>query len=152
MKISLYLFVIFGFLFITGCQSDAISAENVTIPISTSEISPLQTPKSEGTDMSDPTINPDPQAQNMIQLAKESLARKFKISEDQIYVSSCKAIVWPDASLGCPQSGIVYTQVLTPGFQVLLEAIGKSFSYHTDGTERVILCDVRPPNEIFLPP
>jgi hypothetical protein len=88
----------------------------------------------------------------MIQLAKESLARKLKISEDQIYLFSAEAMIWPDASLGCPQSEIVYAQVQTPGFQIQLEAIGQSFSYHTDTVERVILCDIHPPDEIFLPP
>jgi hypothetical protein len=159
MKILLNLLFIFSFLFITGCQSDAISIENIAastrdkLPTSVGDMSPTQPFEyNEGIDMLDPTINSDPQAQKMTQLAKESLSRKFKISEDQIHLSSLEVMTWPDSGLGCPQAGIVYAQVITPGFQILFEAMGQTFSYHTDNTERVILCDVRPPHEIFLPP
>ncbi len=148
MKTLFNLLVIFGFLFIAGCQSDATSTESTTTPISPS----LPSEYNESVDMSNPTLNPDSKAPKMIRLAKESLARKFKISEDQINLFSVEAMVWPDASLGCTQSGIIYAQVATPGFQILLEAMGQSFSYHTDDTERVILCDIRPPDNIFLPP
>ena len=144
---------LFLFVFVTACQADAISPENITLPASTGDVSPtLPSEYNEDADVPNPTINPDPQAQKMIQLAKESLSRKFKINEDQIHLSSVEAMTWSDAGLGCPQAGIVYAQVITPGFQILFEAIGQTFSYHTDNTERVILCDVRPPHEIFLPP
>ena len=61
-------------------------------------------------------------------------------------------MTWPDASLGCPQTGFVYDQVLTPGFQILFEAGGQSYSYHTDDTSRVIVCRIHPVDEIFLTP
>ena len=159
MKISLNLFVICVLLTIAGCQSDAISTETVImptlniLPTSIGGISPtLQYKNNEGDAMSDPTINPDPNAQKMVQLAKESLARKFKINEDQINLFSVETMTWPDASLGCPQEGIDYAQVVTPGFQISLEAMGQIFSYHTNDTDRVMLCDMRSPDEIFLPP
>jgi len=142
------LLVISGFLFVTGCQSDVAATRNTSLPLSTS-----QPPEyNEGIDMSDPSIIPDAQAEKMIQLAKERLAKKFKLSEDQIFLSSAEPMTWTDTSLGCPQPGILYAQVTTPGYNILLEAMGQTFSYHTDVIDRVILCDIRPPNEIFLPP
>ena len=114
---------------------------------------PSRTPiGTEDSAMPDLPMTPDPDAQRMVQLAKESLAGKFKISVDQIHLSSVQAMNWPDASLGCPQPGILYAQVVTAGFQIMLEAIGQAFVYHTDATDRVILCDMRPPDEIFPPP
>ncbi|MCE9645599.1 MAG: hypothetical protein K8S20_06330 [Chloroflexi bacterium] len=135
-------------LFITGCQPDAFAGASPTFPISTS----LPAENNEGDEMYDPVINPDLQAQKMIQLAKLSLAGKLKISENKIHLAEMVAMAWPDTSLGCPQEGIVYAQVVTPGFQILLETMGQTFSYHTDDSERVVLCDIRPPHEIFLPP
>ena len=61
--------------------------------------------------MSDESPTVSPQAQIMVNLAKESLARKFKISEDKIHLFSVEPMVWPDAGLGCPQAGIVYAEV-----------------------------------------
>ena len=144
MKILFNVLVIFGFLFVTGCQPAAIpTGDTVTSP--TAE-------NNGGVDMSTPTLNPDPNAQRMTQLAKESMAKKFKVSEDQVHLSSVEAMIWPDASLGCPRAGEIYAQVLTPGFQILFEANGQSASYHTDDTSRVILCLIHPVDNIFLTP
>ena len=148
MKRALGLVVICGGLVVTSCHPQAIATENTTIPTSTSRPSDAE----EGIDMFDPTAITDAQALKMIALAKASLARKFNIGENQIHLSSVGAVTWPDAGLGCPQAGVIYAEVITPGYQILFEAQGKIFSYHTDSTERVILCEVRPPNEIFLPP
>lgn len=49
--------------------------------------------------------------------------------------------VYDDASLGCPQPGIAYAQVLTPGFQVQLDVQGLSWDYRvSNDMSRVILC------------
>jgi hypothetical protein len=41
--------------------------------------------------------------------------------------------------------GIDYLQVLTPGFHISLEAGSMAYSYHTDTTSQIILCNERPP-------
>jgi hypothetical protein len=41
---------------------------------------------------------------------------------------------FPDASLGCPQPDMAYAQVITPGFQVLVEADGRRFDVRVAGT------------------
>lgn len=148
MKTIFGMLVILGVLFVAGCQADTNATDNATTPISTS----LPTQFNEGDDMSDPIPNPDPMVQKMVQLARESLSRKFKVSEDQINLFSVEAMTWPDASLGCPQAGIIYAQVITPGFQILFEAAGQSYSYHTDTIDRVVLCQIHPPDNIFPTP
>ena len=50
--------------------------------------------------------------QTQIELAKSDLSRRLDISVDEIKVLEARAVVWPDASLGCPQPGMVYVQVL----------------------------------------
>jgi len=49
-------------------------------------------------------------------------------------VISSVARDFPDASLGCPQPGMAYAQVITPGFQVLVEADGRRFDVRVAGT------------------
>ena len=72
--------------------------------------------------------------------AKTDLAQRLDASEETIIVKSVKEVQWRDSSLGCPQPGMMYAQVITPGFQVVLEAKGKNYEYHTD-THRAVLCD-----------
>jgi hypothetical protein len=56
------------------------------------------------------------------------------MSTDDIVVMQAVSVVWPDGSLGCPQSGMEYTQVLVDGFHILLQANGTTHSYHGGGT------------------
>jgi hypothetical protein len=63
---------------------------------------------------------------------------------------------WPDGSLGCPQPGMLYTQVLTPGYQVVVEAGGEEYDYRMGRTGTFRLCatgtsipDVRTPSTVL---
>lgn len=38
--------------------------------------------------------------------------------------------VWPDASLGCPQPGALYAQILTPGYLIELRTGTRVLEYH----------------------
>lgn len=80
-------------------------------------------------------------AEALVAFAKKDLAEQFEVVEDEIKVVSVKAVVWPDGSLGCPQPGMVYAQVLTPGFQILLSYQGVETEYHSDDNDTVVKCD-----------
>lgn len=92
------------------------------------------------------------EAEPMVTMAREHLARKLHIPVAQIALFTADPIIWSDATLGCPQSGVVARQTEIAGYLILLEAGGKTYTYHTDTVDRVILCEVRPPNEIYNPP
>lgn len=47
---------------------------------------------------------------------------------------------WPDSSLGCPQPGKVYAQVITPGWLVIIAGPNVVFAYHTDAAGRAVQC------------
>jgi len=47
---------------------------------------------------------------------------------------------WPDSSIGCPQPGVSYLQVVTPGTVVMLRAGSKAYRVHVSDT-RAIICD-----------
>ena len=82
----------------------------------------------------------DPTLQKLVVQVKEDLARRLSITVDGIGLVEAEAVEWPDASLGCPQSGMMYAQVITPGFRVVLEAKGQTYEYHTDTGRLVVLC------------
>ncbi|MEK6752472.1 MAG: hypothetical protein AABZ00_09420 [Chloroflexota bacterium] len=151
-----------GLLLTAGCRGNSVSIATLaasTQPAAPREIIP-QTPPPDsgfesdnnGVNMPDLTTTPDPNAQQVIQIAMNNLAKKLQINADQIRISSMEAVTWPDGSLGCPQLGGMYTQVITPGYKLILEANGKPYPYHTDDKETVILCALRSGGEYFISP
>jgi hypothetical protein len=87
----------------------------------------------------------DPFTEGFIMKAKSDLKQQTGISTDKIKVLSVEAVDWPDGSLGCGKPGTEYLQVVTPGFLIVLEADGKTYTYHTDTSSRIILCNEKPP-------
>lgn len=62
------------------------------------------------------------------------------INPSMVTVKSFEAEQFPDSSLGCPQEGLNYSQVETPGYKVMLEAQGAEYDYRLDTKEAVIMC------------
>lgn len=75
-----------------------------------------------------------------LEKALSDLAARLKIDTSAIQVVSVEKRMWSDASLGCPQPGMMYAQVITPGFLIRLSAQGKTYTYHTSLTHAV-LCE-----------
>lgn len=60
---------------------------------------------------------------------------------DQIEVVSVEERTFNDSSLGCPEPGMMYTQVLTPGLIVLVDAAGEEMDYRVASGSNVFrLC------------
>ncbi len=86
-----------------------------------------------------------PGLQSLIDQARNDLAKRLSIDAVAIDVAGASREDWPDASLGCPKMVVMYIQVVTPGFQIILEAGGKLYIYHTDDRQRIVFCpDLRP--------
>ena len=87
---------------------------------------------------------PDPltaDLQNLINAAKENLAGRLSSSIDQVNFIGVYDVTWPDSSLGCPQDGMMYTQVLTPGYLIQLEHGSIQYEYHSGKSTRVVYCE-----------
>jgi len=78
--------------------------------------------------------------QSLLEAIIADLALRAGVSAEAIAVVSSEAIVWNDGSLGCPQPDVVYTQALVPGYQIILEAGGQKFDYHTS-ERNFVLCE-----------
>ena len=83
----------------------------------------------------------DPALQGLVMQAKQDLARRLSIEVDQIQLIETEAVVWPDASLGCPQPGMRYRQVPMDGARILLVVEGRVYAYHSGGGRDPFLCE-----------
>jgi hypothetical protein len=90
---------------------------------------PMPTPTPE-TAVPGATLAPRPSDRD---LALADLATELGIAPAAITVQVIEPVEWPDASLGCPQPDMMYAQVVTPGYRIVLEVDGKSYEYHTGG-------------------
>ena len=70
-------------------------------------------------------------------------AAHLAVNSDALRVDQLEARQWGDSSLGCPKPGIMYSQIVTPGFLILITGAGKQLEYHTDARGRVVLCQER---------
>lgn len=82
-----------------------------------------------------------PNLQSLIDKAKNDLAQRLSISITQINVVDAKAVTWSNSSLGCPQPGMAYAEVLTPGYLILLNANGQNYEYHAGKGPDVLYCE-----------
>lgn len=75
-----------------------------------------------------------------LELAFAALSREVDLSQMQITHQRVQAVNWPDSSLGCPEPGRSYLQVITPGYLVSFSANGESYTVHT-GAGNAVICD-----------
>jgi len=145
--------MIFLLVFATGgCSPSPIvgGGSSATPSFSPSEIGskePFATPPLESpTQGSDKTMVPtspttnDPILQNLIEVSKEDLGKRLDISTSQIKLFKAEKVTWPDSSLGCPQEGMAYAQVLTAGYLIMLGSGNLQYEYHSSVGADVFYC------------
>lgn len=75
---------------------------------------------------------PDQGMAQMEARCRADLAARLGVAAADIATTLAEAVQWPDASLGYPQPGMAYIQVITPGVRFVFTVGGKSYEYHTD--------------------
>lgn len=80
------------------------------------------------------TLSPE----GAIALAKSTLEEKVGIPASTIRFTYATAAEWPDSSLGCPEKGMTYRPVLTPGYIVSLQVNDRTYTVHVAGTVAII--------------
>jgi hypothetical protein len=73
--------------------------------------------------------------------ARQDLAGRLGVPIEDIELVQFEAVVWPDSSLGCPEPGMVYAQVLTQGFLIILMAGDEEYEYHASKSTEVVYCE-----------
>ena len=84
----------------------------------------------------------DPALESVVQVAVADLAARIGGDPDAIEVLKAERVTWPNGALGCPQPGMMYTEALVGGFQVVLATDHRTrvFDYHAGADERPFLC------------
>ena len=85
-----------------------------------------------------PTLN---NLETLIGTAKQDLAGRLSIPVNEIILLDAKDVIWSNSSLGCPQPGMVYADILTPGYLILLNVNNKDYEYHAGKSSDVFLCE-----------
>lgn len=85
-----------------------------------------------------PSVNPE--AQGAVEAALKDAAAHLGTDAANLRVEQVEARQWNDSSLGCPQPGELYSQIVTPGFLIVISSTTKQLEYHSDARARVVLC------------
>jgi hypothetical protein len=78
--------------------------------------------------------------EKMVKKARMDLAQRLSIQPSQINLVKASEVTWPDTNLGCPQKGMAYSEVLTPGYLILFENNGIRYEYHTSRHDQIVTC------------
>lgn len=75
----------------------------------------------------------------ILEAIREDAAAVASADPGDVEVVTAKAVTWNDGSLGCPEPGMMYTQALVDGYQVIVRAGDEELDYRvgTNGTFRI---------------
>ena len=82
----------------------------------------------------------NPEAQGAIDGSVRDASSRLGLTAGQLAIERVEPREWSDSSLGCPQPDMMYAQVITPGYLVVVAGGGKRLEYHTDLRGRAVMC------------
>ena len=146
-KFSVLIFVVTVAMLLNGCLGvtqeftppPTSAPTAMPSPLPTLAPSPVPTITRNALPTNQPAVS-DPTLEKLIADAKQDLMQRANVPADAITVVSAQPVEWRDSSLGCPIEGMMYAQVITPGYLIVLEANGQEYKYHAS-TTRVMYCD-----------
>jgi hypothetical protein len=127
---------------VMGCLSCTLMACNQAINPNVSNTSTPSPAQGDATQMVEPLpTSSNPGLQVLIERAKEDLAQRLSLPVTQITLVDAVEVEWSDSSLDCPQPGMEYLQVVTPGYRIQLEYAGIVYEYHSSRDTYVVYCE-----------
>jgi hypothetical protein len=72
--------------------------------------------------------------------AVDDLAATLGVDAGDVEVVSVEEVTWRDGSRGCAQPGMAYTQALIDGSRITLRAGGRTYEYHSGGSQPPVRC------------
>jgi len=127
-----------------ACDGADEQMETAPVAPTTAPDAPAPSP-----DAPTPTANETPtgEASGEIEAAARRLLAE-ELGEGNYTLVGSEAMDWSDASLGCPQEGYAYAQVITPGYKLVFDLLGASHAVHSnaDGSHMVVCRDALGPS------
>lgn len=101
-----------------------------------------------GTMAGDAVLESRCQEVEAVTAARTLLANDLNTEPRALIIQMTEEVDWADASIGCPEDGASYAQVITPGYRMTFEFEGETYKVHTsaDGTQ-VARCDNEPESD-----
>ncbi|MEZ4619795.1 MAG: YbaY family lipoprotein [Caldilineaceae bacterium] len=81
--------------------------------------------------------------EDLVNAAMALIADETGVDAAALTVSAVEAVEWPDSSLGCPEAGMMYMQVITPGYRItFVDDSGMTYEVHTgsDAAGAMVYC------------
>jgi hypothetical protein len=72
--------------------------------------------------------------------ALADMLQRAGVTAEAVSVVAAEAVEWRDGSIGCPRDGMMYPQVITPGYRLLLAAGGQEYAYHATQDGELFYC------------
>lgn len=85
----------------------------------------------------------DPPPRALLQAVSADAAARAGVGPAAVSLVGARAVEWPDGSLGCPQPGMVYTQAIVAGWQIVVRAADRDYDYRVVAADRFRLCTSR---------
>ncbi|MCB9134787.1 MAG: hypothetical protein H6636_05125 [Anaerolineales bacterium] len=133
MKTSTFRFLILVSLIVLGVTACA------TLPAASSTETPQAT-EAPTQPLPELSATENPVVSNPVEeLARQALASQLGISVDSITVQSLEAVDWRNGCLEVNEKGVACTDVIVPGYRILLEANGQTYEYRSNLDGSVLL-------------
>lgn len=146
---------VMAFLSIAACgqvSEGASDSSTSTQPLveSTTTTTPPESTTTTSTDESDgqPTPPGDPRypesevTDDLLDAIVADAAERTSVDPDEVEIISMTEETFNDSSLGCPEPGQVYTQVITPGHIVIVQGGGAELDYRVGAQPKTFkLCE-----------
>ncbi len=105
----------------TTTTPDTTTSEPTTTPTAPATTTVPTTPE-------DPPVTGETPASILDPILADASDRTGVAVDDLVVIRS-EFVDWPDGSLGCPEDGLLYPQVITPGYWVQVDADGTILDY-----------------------
>jgi hypothetical protein len=73
--------------------------------------------------------------QSLVDRMLEQASDLSGMPASDLAVEGAEAVTWPDGSLGCPEPGMMYTQVLVDGYWVVIRAGAETYDFRASGSD-----------------
>lgn len=102
------------------------------VPSATGTARPTDTPVP-------PTPTPTPEPPIGAAQAMALLVSETDATPGDLTLVSYERATWPDQSLDCPEPGVAYSQVETPGWRIIIDDRGTQIEFHSDESAGILI-------------
>lgn len=88
-----------------------------------------------------PSSSASPAPTGAVRASVADLAATLDVDPAEVEVVSVEQVTWRNGSRGCAKPGDMYTQALVDGSRITLRAAGRTYEYHSGGSQPPELCE-----------